>query len=210
MHGNFKFFGILPLVALVFGILEAPAAEAGEFKAGANPARITGQQVGQHALTTKLGSALECDVAFEGQLAGSSEDLTLTPSFSKCEIGAQKVDVAVNGCDYLFHAGATLAGGAVEGSMDIKCPPSVGIEFGITSGGATCFLRIGEQVGLNDVTYTNHPMAKDVDFDSALEGISYELGPTCAVQGVYEDGTYEGVSTVKAESGGVGVGFSVE
>jgi hypothetical protein len=209
MSYKLRLLGVLALVALITGAVSVSAAQAGEFKANANPARITGQQVGPHELTTKLGTKIECDVAFEGQLAGVSEELTLTPSYGKCSIGGVKVDASVNGCDYRFHAGATLGGGAVEGSMDIKCPVGAFMDFKITWEGP-CHLHIGEQVGLNAVTYTNDPVGKDVDFDFALEGLVYELGPTCPVQGTYVDGVYEGVSTVKAENGGAAVGFAVE
>jgi hypothetical protein len=204
-----KVSALAALALIAIGAVGATSAQAGEFTAGEYPATITGQNVGIHELTTELG-VMECEVKFHGELAAASEDLTLAPAYGTgCVIGGLEVHVDMNGCDYLFHAGATLALDEVEGSMDVKCPVGAEIEFAITSM-VVCHMSIAEQVGLGDVTYTDRTMAKDVDFDFDLEGLSYELGLTCPVSGTYANGTYEGEATVRGHGMMGGTPFTVD
>lgn len=200
-------FGITVFALLALGSLSAAAAQAGQFTVGAYPAKVEGQHVGLHSLTTEIG-VMECESKLEGSLTMVSEDLTLTPVY-KCTIAGKAVHVSSNGCDYRFHAGATLGADEVEGSMDVKCPAGATIDFEVTSA-PVCHLRIGEQLGLNDVTFINRTMAQDVDFDFDLEGIAYTLGANCSTQGAFANGTYEGTSTLKAFVAGFNVGFSVD
>ncbi len=207
-----KAAGLAVLATCAISVVVAPAAQAGEFTAGAYPATITGIQVGPHELTTELG-LMECGAKFHGELAAASENLTLTPTYgSSCEIGGDEVHVSRNGCDFLFHAGKTLGMDEVEGSWDVKCPEGNMIDFEITEPMNVCHLGIPEQVGLGEVTYTDRTnvMPKDVDIDFSVEGLVYELGPNCPVAGEFTNGAYAGRSTLRAHNEGMLVGLTVD
>lgn len=202
--------GLAVFAVFAIGAVAASAAQAGEFTAAEYPATITGQQInGPHDFTTELG-VMECKVEFHGELAAASEDLTITPVYeTDCKIAGLTVHVNTNGCDYLFHAGNTLEMDEVEGSMDVKCPAGNKIDFEITSM-PICHLTVAEQLGLNDVTYTDRTMLKDVDLDLDIEGMSYGLDEGCPVEGTFANGTYVGESTLKADHEGAGTAFGVD
>lgn len=208
MSRKLKSLGLAALAVLAVGAVSASAAQAGEFTAAEYPAQITGQNVGMHELTTELG-VMECGVKLNGELAAAAEELTLTPNYgTACTIGGLVVHVNNNGCDYLFHAGNTIGMDEVEGSWDVKCPAGNRIDFEVTSM-PICHLTIAEQLGLGEVTYTTRTMAKDVDMDLNVEGLSYGLSPNCPVSGTFANGTYSGTTTLKADHGGAGTAFGV-
>lgn len=199
--------GLAFLAALAASAALASAAQAGQFTAGAYPATITGQNVGgAHQFNTELG-VMNCNVTFDGELAAASEELTLTPTYN-CGIGGLEVDVHMNGCDYVFHAGGTLAMDEVAGSMDIVCPEEEKIDFEITSM-PVCHLTVPQQLGLETLTYTDRTMAKDVDADMALGEIVYRLDEGCTVEGNFANGAYGGTTTLKSDNEGVDA-FSVD
>ncbi len=201
--------GLAVVAMLAIAATAAPGAQAGEFTAGGYPATITGQNVNVQELTTELGT-MECGVKFHGELAEASEDLTLTPAYgTSCEIEGLQVHVSLNGCDYRFHAGATLAMDTVEGSMDVKCPEGNKIDFLITAM-QNCHLTIPEQLGLGEVTYRDKTMAQDVEVELNIEGLDYELDAGCPVEGAFENGSYVGDSTLKADFEGMATPFTVD
>lgn len=213
MSRNLRALGLAVLAVMAIGALSASAAQAGEFTAAEYPATITGLQVGPHELTTELG-VMECGAKFHGEMAEESEDLTLTPTYgTSCQIAGLQVHVNPNGCDYRFHAGNTLGMDEVEGSWDIICPEGNKIDFEITGVMVNCHLAIPEQLGLGEVTYTDKTMVMpaDVDIDFNVEGLAYELGPNCPVAGAFENGTYVGRSTLRADGeGGMPIPFTVD
>jgi hypothetical protein len=205
-----KAVGLAALALLAIGAVSAPAAQAGVFETGVFPATITGQHInGPHEITTELG-VMACGMRFEGELAEASEELTLTPEFLGCMLAGNPVDVANNGCDFRFNAGATLAMDTVEGSLDLICPGGGKITFGVTIGGVVeCVMKVPEQLGLGEVTYIDTTMAQDVDVEFNIEGFSYELGANCPAAGAFANGEYAGESTLRAHSGGMGTPFRV-
>lgn len=193
--------GLAVLAVLATAAAVAPAAQAGTFTAGAYPATITGQNVGAHQFTTALG-VMNCNVTFHGEMAAASSELTLTPSYgTNCGINNKVVHVDMNGCDYLFHAGETIAADEVDGSMDIKCPEGAEIDFEITSM-PICHITVPEQLGLESITYTDRTGVKDVDADMSLGGIAYGLDAGCTVEGTVEGGTYAGTTTLRSDNEG--------
>lgn len=205
-----RLIGVAALAVLATSAVAVTSAQAGEFTAAEYPATITGQQInGPHEFTTELG-LMGCKPEFHGELAAASSELTITPSYeTECSIGGKVVHVDMNGCDYRFHAGNTLAMHVVEGSMDIICPEGNEIDFEITSM-PICHLTVPEQLGLGDVTYTNRTMFKDVDLDFDIEDLAYGLDNECPVVGTFENGTYVGESTLKADHEEMGTGFQVD
>ncbi|HEX6667677.1 MAG TPA: hypothetical protein VF081_13900 [Solirubrobacterales bacterium] len=192
---------LLAVVALAaIGAVSATAAQASEFTAGAYPATITGQNIGGgHTFTTEAG-AMNCNVTFHGEMAAATNNLTLTPTYN-CGIEGLAVDVSLNGCDYVFHAGETVVMDTVKGSMDITCPMGAKIDFKITSM-VTCDITVGEQLGLKSLIYTNKTNAKDVDVDMNLTGIAYTADLGCPGAGLHGNGTYSGQTTLKSDNEG--------
>jgi hypothetical protein len=200
MPRQIKLLGLLVLAIAATSAVGASAAQAGQFTAAAYPATITGQNVGgAHVFTTEVGM-MNCNVTFHGELGAASEELTLTPTYN-CGIAGLEVDVDLNGCDYVLHAGETLVMHKVAGSMDIVCPEGAVIDFEITSM-VVCNLTVGEQLGLEAITYTNRTMAADVDADMSLGEIEYELDAGCPVMGGFVNGTYGGTTTLKSDNEG--------
>jgi hypothetical protein len=196
-----KLLALCALALVAFGAVGAIGAQAGTFTAGAYPATITGQNVGgAHQFSTEVG-VMNCNVTFHGELAAASSELTMTPTYN-CGINGLEVDVDLNGCDYVFHAGETMAMHEVGGSLDIICPEGAEIDFEITSM-MVCHLTVGEQLGLEAITYTNRTMAKDVDADVSLGEIAYGLDAGCPVMGTFANGTYGGTTTLKSDNEGV-------
>jgi hypothetical protein len=198
------------LALLALGAVSVPAAQAGIFEAGVYPATVTGQNInGPHEITTELG-LMGCTVNFSGELTEASEDLTLTPTFGGCVIAGNPVDVALNGCDFRFNAGATQAMDMVEGALDVICPEGNKITFGVTIGGVVaCVMKVPEQLGLGEVTYKDKTMAGHVDVEFNIEGMAYELGPKCPVAGAFANGGYTGESTLRAHNGGMATPLGV-
>lgn len=189
---------VLALAAI--GAVSATAAQAGEFTAAAYPATITGQNVGgAHVFTTEAGM-MNCNVTFHGEMAAASGELTVTPTYN-CGISGLQVDVDLNGCDYVFHAGETVVMDIVNGTMDIKCPEGAKIDFEITSM-MPCNITVGEQTGLTAITYTNKTMTKDVLVDMNLGEIVYTADLGCPNAGVHNNGTYNGTTTLKSDNEG--------
>jgi len=172
----------------------AGGAQAGTFTAGQYPATITGTNVVPHTINTNLG-AMECVPIFDGVLAAAAEELTLTPSYGPCSLGAKEVDVHLNGCDFVVHAGNTIGEDNVAGTMDIVCPQGNAIDFEVTSM-PICHLTVPPQAGLNALTYTNLTAAGDVRLNFEIVELTYGLDMGCPGPGVYANGTITGITTL--------------
>ena len=181
----------LALLAVAAGGVSS--AQAGTFTAGQYPATVVGTNVVPHTITTNLG-AMECVPVFHGVLAAASEELTLSPGYGPCSLGAKEVDVHLNGCDYLLHAGNTSGEHSVAGTMDIVCPAGKMIDFEVTSL-PVCHLTVPPQTGLSAVTYTNWTGAGDVKLDFEIGELAYGLDMGCPGPGTYANGTFTGITT---------------
>jgi len=194
---------------LALSAVGSSAAQAGTFTAGQYPATIVGTNNVPHTLTTSLG-AIECAPFFDGKLEAASEEITLEPGYGPCTLGAKEVHVDLNGCDYTVHAGETLGGDKVGGTMDIGCPPGSVIDFEVTSI-PVCHLTVPGQAGLSALTYTSQTPPSDVNLDFALGEIAYTLDMGCPGPGVYANGALTGITTLVAFKGpGMQTAFGVE
>ncbi|HET9591425.1 MAG TPA: hypothetical protein VFP17_00790 [Solirubrobacterales bacterium] len=204
-----RLLGLAVLALVATGAVSASGAQAGLFTAGAFPATITGSIVAPHELGTDLGT-MECEPTLDGELAAAVEELTLTPIYGNtCHLGMKEVDVNNNGCDFVVHATATAGENAVEGKLDIVCPENNAMDFQVTSN-PVCHLTVPAQANLGTLTYTNHPMAKDVDLDFNIVELVYRLDNNCPFAGNHANGIYRGVSTLKADHGGAETSFGVD
>ncbi len=209
MSRKLKALGLAVLAVCAIGAMSASAAQAGTFTAGNYPATITGIHATVQELETELG-VMECGVKLHGELVEASEQLTLNAGYgTSCQLNGDLVHVNMNGCDYQFNAGATLAMDTVEGSLDIKCPTANEIDFLITAE-EPCHLTIPEQLGLSQVVYRDKTMAQDVEVELDVEGLDYELDAGCEVEGAFENGSYTGDITLGADYEGMPTPFMVE
>ncbi|MDQ3725411.1 MAG: hypothetical protein M3335_05935 [Actinomycetota bacterium] len=209
MSRQLRLLGLALLAIVATSAVGASGAQAGFFTPAAFPATITGAAIGSHELTTNIGT-MECAPTFHSKVMEVSSEMTVAPTYgTSCSIAGKEVHVSNNGCDFLMHAGNTLGEDAVAGSMDIVCPQGNAIDFEITSN-PVCHLTVPGQAGLNALTYTNQTgAAKDVKVDFSLGEIVYGLDNGCPGPGIYANGSYGGVSTLKAEVEGMGIQFGV-
>jgi hypothetical protein len=191
------------MLAAVATAVVASAAQAGTFTAGAYPATLTGAAVGNHELTTELGT-MNCAPTFHGEQAAAAAEVTLVPNYGAgCTINGLAVDVFRNGCDFVLHAGNTLGMDEVAGSMDIVCPEGSHLDFAVT-GMLPCHLTIPAQEGIGPIVYTDRTFVKDVDIDFNVVSILYGLhGAGCPVVGAFPNATYTGTSTLRADNEGM-------
>jgi hypothetical protein len=204
-----KLLALSALALLALGAFSAGSAQAGTFTAGQYPATIIGTNNVPQTITTNLG-AIECAPSFHGVLGAASEEITLAPLYGPCSLGAKEVDVDFNGCDYRIHAGETLGGDKVAGTMDIVCPAGKVIDFKVTSI-PVCHLTIPGQAGLSTLTYTSQTPPSDVNLDYNLSEIAYTLDMGCPGPGVYANGGLTGTTTlVGFKEPGVQTAFGVE
>src|SRR6476660_2509194 len=159
-----RLLGATVLALVATAAMVASAAQAGTFTAGAYPATLTGSAVGPQELTTELGT-MNCAPTFHGEQAAAAGQVTLVPNYGAgCTINGLEVDVFRNGCDFVLHAGNTLAMDEVSGWMDIVCPEGNHLDF-VTTGMMPCHLTIPAQEGIGPITYTDRTFVKDVDID---------------------------------------------
>jgi hypothetical protein len=204
-----KLLALSALALVAIGAVSATGAQAGTFTAGAYPATITGSSgTGSHEFTTQLG-VMKCAPTFDSKMEAALATLTVAPNYgTSCKIGEDPVHVKNNGCDFGWHAGATIEMDQVGGWMDINCPDNK-IDFEITSE-PVCHLTVPPQTELGSLLFTNNTEAEDVILHFNLEGIFYILDNECPVVGAFANGVYKGTSTLKADAEGAGTSFQVD
>jgi hypothetical protein len=205
-------FAVLALVAMAaIGAVSAAAAQAGEFRAEKYPATVIGGQKTEHVFKFNAFS-ITCKVAtFHGELPEASAELTLTAVYGECKTNNGKAaEVSMTSCDYRLHAGETLGGGKVDGSLDIECAEEGdGIDLVVPSN--ECKVQIPAQGNLNSLVYTDHPMLKDFDLDLGLVEIKYKQNANCpGGEMVLANGQYTGQSTMFANAEGAFDPLAVE
>jgi hypothetical protein len=99
----------------------------------------------------------------EGLSSGTSK-FTLLPEDSLCIIGAWRITISLNGCDYVFHIAGTQKPDVYDTVTDLSCPEgkeaTIGIYFtheGFTSNPERpdCEYRIPPHVGLVGATLSD-------------------------------------------------------
>jgi hypothetical protein len=204
MLRNLKRAAVLFGALCALGVVTASSAFAAEFTFGAAPAAITGSQTEQNIFAVKntAGSRIQvkCSVAsFEGTSStASGNELTITAEYSGCTLGGLAASVTMNGCKYTFTGAGS---GALTALVDVAgCTPGKTI----TVKKGNCTISVGEQTGLNHVTFENGGTASEMDTlaRAAVSNItSTQTGSECPAPGATQsDGTYSGTVTVKAFS----------
>lgn len=117
------------------------------------------------------GTTIECtdlDLASSTQSSKTTTTLTISPEYFFCEeLFGQEVRINENECDYVFH----LNSSSTEGSMDIECPTSTGIQLRVEN---LCSWEIDSQTGLSKVKYaTKSPStASEIEVQPEVSSIS--------------------------------------
>ncbi len=106
-------------------------------------------------------------IAIEGKVTTKTvTQVTLTPEFSWCQVGVNKLTPKVNGCKYVWKMTAALTA-----KLDIAgCTTGKVIEFA-TFG---CTITIPEQTGLSHVTFQNIAwMPNYIFINQTISGLTY-------------------------------------
>ena len=192
-----KTLGIATAMALcLIAFVGAASASADKFNVSVEPGKWTGAISGeQHRL--HLGEDYECtSVSFTSDetKTKSFEKLAVSPELSKCLFrGLSYVNWTMNGCKFLFHAGAG------SGTIDItSCTKPMSVE---ASG---CRIEIGNQRGLGPVTYKNSAKLETITATAAVSNLTYTRSGFCTSwpAGTYSNGTYSGSWTIKGSTTG--------
>jgi hypothetical protein len=206
MSRKLRVLGLALLALVAIGAVSASAAQAGEFTATKYPATITGAQIAKHEFKFNTGTINCAKATFDGKLEAASETLTITAEYKECATPKGGVSVKMNSCDFLLHAGETLANENVDGSLDVQCNKE-GDEIEFSDAGTGCVVKIPPQNGKTTLVYTNHKAAKDFDLDFNITKLLYTQNESCKEKGTFEDGEYIGQSTMKGDEE---IGVSVD
>jgi hypothetical protein len=203
-----KALGLALMAVIAIGAVSATAAQAGEFTAEKYPATITGTPLAKHQFHFIAGTVTCNSTMFHGNLAAASNTLTLKAEYSECSTPGGAVNVFMNSCDYVLHAGETLEEGTVDGSLDIKCAEGDEIEF--KEPGSGCIVKLPPQIGTTTLKYTNHKVGKDFDLDVDIETLLYKQTEECPGGVGIHLGHYTGQNTITGEQEGEGDGVTVD
>jgi hypothetical protein len=171
------------------------------FWAGQYPATLSAVQVASDPLVMGLeGGTLTCSsVTASGVLKSASQSITLTPSFSGCQILGLTATVSANGCTYVVNGGASTSD-----TMDIVCPEGKAI----TASGGNCAASIPAQAGLSAVTARDrlNSSPQQISLSLNVVGLTYNKtndGFLCKFNGTgtKTDGTYSGTALVAGTNG---------
>jgi hypothetical protein len=206
----------LSLMLLALALL-APAATADQFtfhntETGQHQGgQLSATQVTNHAISAGGGfGAISCTTAtLSGSAAfGTEGSLTLTPSYSGCKDSlGRTVDASAGGCAYIFDLGVTIGKSDTYPSegLEVECPKEKSMVFTVTNGSGTavCTMTVGAQTGSSFVTFTLNTANNDITIDfNVLELVNTTSGGflNCGISNGTHDGTYEGTSTLTAQT----------
>lgn len=233
MTRKLKALGLALFAVFAMSAVVASVAQAGEFEVvGGGTVTITGEQVSgevtavvvpKHEFKTDAGVFKCTTVKSHGSITGSPTSMRLSATYgnttagTECTVaGLAGLVVHMNGCEHEFTGGKTIGVTSnINETMHIVCPPGKVIE---TTLNATCTVTVGPQTfpesmvaAINNATGgTGMDFTRFID----LSGIDYTEHGTCPNGGgntiTKTNGTYKGVTTIKAEVGTTPVGLTVK
>jgi hypothetical protein len=182
---------------------------------------------GQNA-TTMFGEKVECvGTTFNGHqfnvtphqpIPGPATTITVTPHYNNANCtsfpGPHKATITMNGCDYVFHIGNTVAADLYALTADIVCPVGQVIEKHVyvapnNEAAALCTFTIKPQGGLVGAHVRSTTMANDLDITGAFKNIHVEKHGPCGA-GTTNAGEWDINLTVKGTNpAGQPTGISV-
>ena len=187
--------GVVGMLVLVWLVSAAPAS-ATRYTAEKAPVQLTATQEGNHVLDA-AGNTITCKKAsFSGTMSSTSQNtINLGGSYSECSFFGVAVAVSMNGCKYQLFASF----------LDIVCEgEGTAITFKATVLGASCEVRIGEQLGVGIVSLFNlgSGTTREITLNFLAGGIKYNsTGSLCGKTGSQSDGSYTtGPTIIRGES----------
>jgi hypothetical protein len=207
MKRNLKTLGLALAAVFAFSAVAASAASAHYvFTPGANPAVITGSQIGGKAENffeiTSRGTKVACTGAsYIGTTEGSEPtEVKVHPTYTGCEAFGIAATVDTAGCDYLLTGETDLE---EHGKVHVIC--NAGAMIKITIPSISCTLKVHEQTPTEGgITYHNiaGPPA-DIEATATVKGVTYERegnGVLCAAGAPSEgnDSDLTGKITIKS------------
>ena len=231
MIRNLKALGLALVACFALSAMAASAASAQQgvlTSDGPVTLDMTETGVGQNA-TTMFGEKIECqgtiytghqyNVTPHMPIPGPTTLFTVTPHYNNANCtsfpGPRKATITMNGCDFVFHIGATVGPDRYELFADIVCPAGQKIVKHVylapnDEAVPWCTYTIGPQFGLpgGRVTTTTNG-ANDVDIIGSFENIHVEKHGMCGA-GTTNMGKWDIDLTVKGTGpGGQETGVTV-
>jgi hypothetical protein len=208
MKRNLKTLGLALAAVFAFSAVAASAASAHYvFTPGANPAIVTGSQIGGKATNffqiTSTGAKVECEHA---DYIGTTEGLEVNevkvhPTYTECSaLGSFAATIDTKGCDYLLTGETDLE---EHGKVHVICNAGKSIQITIPS--INCTLKVHEQTptegGLKYNNIAGSP--GDIEAIATVKGVTYErvgTGVLCAAGASSEgnDGDLTSKITIKS------------
>lgn len=187
--GGFSVVEELPVGVFVAGGAE-PRIDAEKF-----PITLIGSQntKGSVALTTDVGT-VSCDEAsFEGPQSSAAASVPLAGAFAGCYLTGTGLTVTVNpnGCQYVFEASSSSAGG-----LRLQCPSGQAM----TVSGPGCTITVPAQQ-LGSLAYQNQGSAYHRKIEASLsgKGISYSTKGFMCGTAAKVNGSSKGVVTLRGQ-----------
>jgi len=176
--------------------------ENGWFDGECYPVTISGQQTGEHVMTTAAGSIKCKNAQFNSSLIEPSASLSVTPAYSSCTAFGLPGTIKPNSCSYVFHV--TTVGPPATGTVDVSCTKEgdkIEIIANKLTGGARCTLSVSPQSGIAGIGFTNVGTGHEQGLSISLKasGIKYSVSGGsgfCGSEGSHEDLTYAGSNTL--------------
>jgi hypothetical protein len=217
MIRNIKALGLAFVAVAAMSMAAASAVQASELHA-THPGDvvITGSQIEQHKfqITHPNGPNTNCTAAnFEGTVPWSgvgqqvtSNDVTVTATYSQCKSFGLNATVRMNGCKYTITGKANTNTGAttaLTSYVDITCP-TAGKQIEVIAGGGACVITVPGQHNLQHIVFSNTTEAGKPHHTHAnitITGITYQThGEACLHEQTVtrSDAQYTGQATFRA------------
>lgn len=174
-----------------------------EVSSEATPTILSGKKSGEkETFGTAVGSSSCKGATYLGEMVGTEvAELSLTPTYSECNIVGVAATFDVNGCSYNFEP---VAKSNFEASVDLVCP--AGKQMEITS--TPCKITIPPQEDLQTVTFANvgSGATRELSVSLNLANIAYEEHKSgilpCTSTVPKTNGTYKGSILITGATGG--------
>jgi hypothetical protein len=188
-----RIFGPALFAVLAMSALLASAASAGDFHSEVAHTTLTGSQIGEDVFNVTAGTVKCKEVTYSGtQSSATTTTVTVKPTYSECTaftfVGAT---IDTNGCEYEFSGDNTKVNIVNCGSTPL------------TVTGFNCWVTVGNQNGLESVTYTNEGAgsSRDVRVSVGISNVLYTQHTTKTFPGcsnsTMNNGSYIGAATLR-------------
>jgi hypothetical protein len=165
MTHKLKMLGMALVAVLALTAVSASAASAANYTSSVYPTTGTGESaLGNDLFTTEAGT-VECKSHFQGTLAATNTDLTITPTYTSCKAFGF-LSATVTGCKYTFTE--------PTGSAD-SYSAKVDVTSTCTIVASTCEVSVPTQGPLSSVAITNDTAAGDVTVKANVSNIGYTV-----------------------------------